>query len=158
MRTTPATATFFPSVDAAARRTIELRRGARASLRHSSCNSTKDNIQQPGSTTTKSEGCVVWMCDQVQVTTMTLSRPGDIIGAEGGYRPILEMRASGAAPTSPPEGVLRQMRHQELWRAVGTHYGPTRIYGPTAMPSEGRHSLHSGASTTAIAAGPRHDQ
>ncbi len=27
--------------------------------------------------------------------------------------------------------VLRQMRHQELWRAVGTHYGPTRIYGPT---------------------------
>jgi len=27
--------------------------------------------------------------------------------------------------------VLRHMRHQELWRAVGTHYGPTRIYGPT---------------------------
>ena len=25
----------------------------------------------------------------------------------------------------------RHMRHQELWRAVGTHYGPTRIYGPT---------------------------
>ena len=23
------------------------------------------------------------------------------------------------------------MRHQELSRAVGTHYGPTRIYGPT---------------------------
>jgi hypothetical protein len=41
------------------------------------------------------------------------------------------MRPSGAAPTSPPEGVLRHMRHQELWRAVGTHYGPTRIYGPT---------------------------
>ncbi len=36
--------TFFPSMDAAALRTIELRRGARASLRHSSCNSTKDNI------------------------------------------------------------------------------------------------------------------
>jgi hypothetical protein len=41
------------------------------------------------------------------------------------------MLPSGAAPTSPPEGVLRHMRHQELWRAVGTHYGPTRIYGPT---------------------------
>ena len=41
------------------------------------------------------------------------------------------MRPSGAAPTSPPEGVLRHMRHQEFWRAVGTHYGPTRIYGPT---------------------------
>ena len=23
------------------------------------------------------------------------------------------------------------MRHQELWRAVGTYYGPTRICGPT---------------------------
>ena len=41
------------------------------------------------------------------------------------------MRPSGAAPTSPPEGVLRHMRHQEFWRAVGTHYGPTRIYGLT---------------------------
>ncbi len=41
------------------------------------------------------------------------------------------MRPSGAAPTSPPEGVLRHMRHQELWRAVGMHYWPTRIYGPT---------------------------
>ena len=27
--------------------------------------------------------------------------------------------------------MLRHMRHQELWLAVGTHYGPTRIYGPT---------------------------
>ena len=27
--------------------------------------------------------------------------------------------------------MMRHMRHQELWRAVGTHYGPTRIYGPT---------------------------
>lgn len=44
LRMTPATATFFPSMDAAARRTIELRRGARASLRHSSCHSTKDDM------------------------------------------------------------------------------------------------------------------
>ncbi len=41
------------------------------------------------------------------------------------------MRPRGAALTSPPEGVLRHMRQQELWRAVGTHYGPTRIYEPT---------------------------
>ena len=27
--------------------------------------------------------------------------------------------------------LLRLMRHQELWRAVGTHYGLTRIYEPT---------------------------
>ncbi len=26
--------------------------------------------------------------------------------------------------------MLQHMRHQELWRAVGTHYGLTRIYGP----------------------------
>ncbi len=53
------------------------------------------------------------------------------LSAPKGDRPIHEMRPSGAAPTSPPKGVLRHMRHQELWRAVGTHYGPTRIYGPT---------------------------
>jgi len=53
------------------------------------------------------------------------------LSAPKGDRPIRKMRPSGAAPTSPPEGVLRHMRHQELWRAVGTHYGPTRIYGPT---------------------------
>ncbi len=39
--------------------------------------------------------------------------------------------------TSPPEGVLRHMRHQELWRAVGTHYGPTRIYGPMGHAIKG---------------------
>ena len=27
--------------------------------------------------------------------------------------------------------MLHRMRHQEHWRAVGTHFGPTRIYGPT---------------------------
>ena len=27
--------------------------------------------------------------------------------------------------------LLRRTRHQEHWQAVGTHYGPTRIYGPT---------------------------
>ena len=26
---------------------------------------------------------------------------------------------------------MRHMLHQELWRAVGMHYGPTRISGPT---------------------------
>ena len=36
--------TIFPSMDAVTRLTDELRRGARASLRLSSCNSTKDNM------------------------------------------------------------------------------------------------------------------
>ncbi len=39
---------------------------------------------QPGATPTRTEGNVVLMCDQVQVTTMLFPRPGDIIGAEGG--------------------------------------------------------------------------
>ncbi len=37
----------------------------------------------------------------------------------------------------PELALLRHMRHQELWRAVGTHYGPTRIYGPTGHAIEG---------------------
>jgi hypothetical protein len=42
------------------------------------------------------------------------------------WRPITSM------PTR--QRLLQNMRHQELqvWRAVGTHYGPTRIYGPTS--------------------------
>ena len=43
------------------------------------------------------------------------------------------MRPRRAAPTSPPEGVLRHMRHQELWRAVGRHNeadSDLRAYGP----------------------------
>ena len=45
---------------------------------------TYESNQQPESTTTRTEGDVVRMCDQVQVTTMRFSRPGDIISAEGG--------------------------------------------------------------------------
>jgi hypothetical protein len=41
--------------------------------------------------------------------------------------------------------LLRHMRHQERVRAVGTHYGPTRIYGPTGHAIGGTHSRHSGA-------------
>ena len=39
---------------------------------------------QPGATPTRNEGDVVQMCDQMQVTTMRFSQPGDIISAEGG--------------------------------------------------------------------------
>jgi len=87
LRKTPATATIFSVHGGSWRGTVKLRRGARASLRHSSCHSTKDDMVpdlQPGSTITRTEGDVVRMCDQVQVTTMRFSRPGDIIGAEGG--------------------------------------------------------------------------
>ncbi len=85
LRMTPATATFFPFMDAAARGTVELRKGARASLRHSSCNSTKDDMcVRPAAKSYTYQHQRVRMCGQVQVTTVRFSRPGDIIGAEGG--------------------------------------------------------------------------
>ncbi len=36
-----------------------------------------------------------------------------------------------ASGQSLPATRVQHMRHQELVLAVGTHYGPTRIYGPT---------------------------
>ena len=71
-----------------------------------------ESEQQPGATPTRTEGDVVLMCDQVQVTTM-LSPDRATLSAPKEGRPIREMRPSGAAQTSPPEGVLRRMRHQE---------------------------------------------
>jgi hypothetical protein len=38
---------------------------------------------------------------------------------------------------SPKRRLLLHMRHQELWRAVGTQYGPTRIYWPTGHAIRG---------------------
>ena len=84
---TPATATFFPFIEAAGAgpsssegehvRVYDIQA---AIVPRTTCVSDL----QPGSTTTRTEGDVVRMCDQVQVTTMRFSRPGDIIGAEGG--------------------------------------------------------------------------
>ena len=79
--------TFFPSIDAVARRTTSSEgEHVRAyDIQAAIVPSTIcESDQKPGSTTTRSEGDVVWMCHQVQVTTMTVSRPGDIIGAEEG--------------------------------------------------------------------------
>ena len=48
------------------------------------------------------------------------------------------------------------MLHQERWRAVGTHYAPTRIYGPTGHAIGGMAQLAiRSSSTAAIIAGPR---
>ena len=57
------------------------------------------------------------------------------------------------------QSVLRRMRHQEHWQAVGAHHGPTRIYGPTvrAMGGTAQLALRS-SSAAAIIAGPRHSQ
>ena len=58
-----------------------------------------------------------------------------------------------------PGFMLRRMRHQEHWRAVGTHYGPARIYRPTVRAIEGTAQLAlRSSSAAAIIAGPRHSQ
>ncbi len=47
-------------------------------------------------------------------------------------RPDLVARLDTLTPSvNRVSELVRHMRHQELWRAVETHYGPTRIYGPT---------------------------
>ena len=55
-----------------------------------------------------------------------LSPPGVACGAEGGTADF-RTTTYGAAPTSPPEGVFRRILRKKYRRAVGTHYGPTRI-------------------------------
>ncbi len=73
----------------------------------------------------------MWKCDPAADDYHEDSLPGVIIGAEGGMSILEYISSGGAAPTSPPEGVLRRMRRQEHMRAVETHYGPTRIIGST---------------------------
>jgi hypothetical protein len=73
-------------------------------------------------------------------------------GRRRGIGQSSSIRPRGAAPTSPPEGVLRHMRHQERERVVGTHYGPTRIYGPTghAIGGTAKQLANEGQSDTAL--------
>jgi hypothetical protein len=81
-RMTPATATFFLPW-------MQLRTGPSSSEGHHLLaydiqaaivpRTTCGSDQQPGSTTTRSKGDVVLMCDQVQETAMTVSPPGDIL-------------------------------------------------------------------------------
>ncbi len=73
----------------------------------------------------------------VQVTTVKISYLATS-SALRGDRSILEYTTSEAAPTSPREGVLRHMQHMQ---AVGTHYGPSLIYGPTGHAITGTAQL-----------------
>ncbi len=131
---TPATATFFP---VRGRSSAQDRRAPKGSTRAPTTfklqeyhETTCVSDQQTQLTTTRSKGCV-WMYDpgagdkhdDFPYLATSLAQKEDKLA--------LEMRPRGAALTSPTEGVLQHMLHQELWRAVGTQYGPTRIYGPT---------------------------
>jgi hypothetical protein len=54
---------------------------------------------------------------------------------------------SGAAPTSPPEGVFRSIRCWKYRQAFGTHYGPTRTHPAELSP---RHWRNGKAGTTTL--------
>ena len=72
----------------------------------------------------------VWKCEHVLWTPCFFSPLGDASGAEGEW-PYTEATPSGAAPTSPPEGVFRHKRLMDsdgASRALGAHHGPTRIH------------------------------
>jgi hypothetical protein len=78
--------------------------------------------------TTISEGGV-WgrVSDGLYKTPNEVFPPqGVACGAEGGTADF-RITASGAATTSPPEGVFHSILHKKNRRAVGTHYGPTLI-------------------------------
>ena len=93
------------------------------------------------------------------------SPPGALSAPKGEW-PYSEATPSGAAPTSPPEGVFR---HKQLWelvelsgRTTGRYiraYTATRIRGPHYEPDYGpSHELHYGpryrSSYAAMQAGP----
>ncbi len=66
--------------------------------------------------------------DQLCKTPTKVSPPGVACGAEGGTADF-RTTTTGAAQTSPPEGVFRHILRKKYYdrRAVGTHYGPTLI-------------------------------
>jgi hypothetical protein len=76
--------------------------------------------------------------------------PGVACGAEGEVA-VSDSTTSGAAPTSPPEGVFRRTRRWKYRRAVGTHYGPTRIHQADYSP---RHRRDGRAGTTILLSSP----
>ena len=122
------------------RRTSKLRRGYGAFQRLSSRMPTTRSLwAYLISSTTCSKG----MCVEVRACAMDPMQvfpAGRAVSAEGGW-PYTEATPSGAAPTSPPEGVFRHKRRMELVELSGRITGrlgytwPTTAYiiGRTAM-------------------------
>jgi hypothetical protein len=146
---------FFPvCVDAAGYRSIQLRRGRCYPRPTAACNNHRDtmglhscsstiisegvcghtsvwlyNGSHTGlhscSITTISKGCVwghtsIWLYDETHPVGRCLRRR-----RENGRLPTM---TSGAAPTSLPKGVFRLILRKKYRRAVGTHYGLTRMH------------------------------
>ena len=158
MRKTPATATFFTFMEAAGAgqsssegehvRAYDIQA---AIVPRTTCVSDL----QPGATPTRTEGDVVLMCDQVQVTTMRFSPTGRHYRRRRGIGRSARCDQVELPRIARPKGCcdicdIRSFGEQS--RRTTGRLGST---GLLAMPSEGQHSRHSGASTAAIAAGPR---
>ena len=110
-------------------------------------------------------GCV-WKCEHVRWTPCRFSPPGALSAPKGEWQ-YTKATPSGAAPTSPPEGVFR---HKRLWELVEQSgrttgrlgyiraYTDTRIRGPHYEPDYGpSYELHYGryrSISTAMHAGP----
>ena len=110
--------------------------------------------------TSGSEGAILWKCEHVRLDFFLQvfpagryerqrgsggSPPGALSAPKGEW-PYTEATPSGAAPTSPPEGVFRHKRRMELVELSGRitgRLGYTRRPEPT--PSEGRQGWHTDA-------------
>ena len=74
----------------------------------------------------------------IQDTHQGFFPPGVACGAKGGTADF-RTTTSGAAPTSPPEGVFRHILLRKKYRrAFGTHYGPTLTHQACYSPRHGR--------------------
>ena len=80
--------------------------------------------------TTCSKGKCVWKCEHLQWTPCRCSPPGALSAPKGEW-PYTEATPSGAAPTSPPEGVFRHKGRMELVELSGRTTGRLGYTWPT---------------------------
>ena len=139
LRTTLPTATtlfsfeslvFQPFEHAAEHRTSELQRGQRTASKGSQGCMTRTTMGATVIRTTCSEGGCVWKCEHLRRTPCRFSPPGALSAPKGGW-PYTEATPSGAAPTSPPEGVFRHKRRMELVELSGRTTGRLGYTWPT---------------------------
>ncbi len=124
---------FFQSFGAAAVHVLSSSEGALDATRPASCILSRHYGSHSSSSTTISEGCV---CGNTSMSALDPCRFPRLalLAAPKGEVAVSDSTTSGAAPTSPPEGVFRRTRRWKYRRAVGTHYGQTRIHPADYSP------------------------
>ena len=160
MRKTPATATFFPFMEAAGAgpssskgehvRPYDIQA---AIVPRTTCVSDL----QPGATPTRTEGAVVRMCGQVQVTTIRFFPTGRHYRRRRGIGRSARCDQEELPRLARPKGCCNICDIRSFGEQSERTTGRLGSTGLRAMPSEGLHSRHSRASTATTAAGPRHN-